>query len=88
MMKICALGDSVLKGVVSENGRYRVLDGRFSDLCAAELGISVENDGRFGSTVSGGERMLDRIISRGGLGDFDYTLLEFAGTTATITGKP
>ena len=87
MMKICALGDSVLKGVVPENGRYRVLDGRFSDLCAAELGISVENDGRFGSTVSGGERMLDRIISRGGLGDFDYTLLEFGGNDCDYNWK-
>ena len=87
MMKICALGDSVLKGVVPENGRYRVLDGRFSDLCAAELGISVENNGRFGSTVSGGERMLDRIISRGGLGDYDYTLLEFGGNDCDYDWK-
>lgn len=86
-MKICALGDSVLKGVVPENGRYRVLDGRFSDLCAAELGISVENYGRFGSTVSGGERMLDRIISRGGLGDYGYTLLEFGGNDCDYDWK-
>lgn len=79
-LKICAFGDSVMKGTVLESReplRYTLPEKSFCELSAEKLGISIDNFARFGSTVSMGEKNLIRHMA--GISQYDYTLLKFGG---------
>lgn len=51
MSEIYAFGDSVLKGVILENDKYKVCKNRFSNICENVLNIVIENKTKFGSTI-------------------------------------
>lgn len=57
MMNVTVYGDSILKGVVLENGKY-VVSRDWQERLAARCGISVTNRSRFGCTV---EKAMARI---------------------------
>ncbi len=79
MIKVCLLGDSVAKGVVLDalKGGYRLLKDNFASLCKNALGITVENLGKFGSTILYGEKSVERHSSV--IETSDYVLFEFGG---------
>ena len=54
MMHISAFGDSVLKGVILENDKYRVSKNNFASICEEVLDIKIENKAKFGSTIAVG----------------------------------
>ena len=76
--KITALGDSLTKGVVlTENNRYSVTEHSYMDIISNELGLYVENYGKFGCTVDTGSTVLER--HKEAIAASDYTFLEFGG---------
>lgn len=76
--KITALGDSLTKGVVlTENNRYSVTEHSYMDIISNELGLYVENYGKFGCTVDSGSTVLER--HKEAIAASDYTFLEFGG---------
>ena len=78
--RICAFGDSALKGTVLESEtplRYTLPDKTFTDLAAEKLGVSIDNFARFGSTVACGGKMLIRHFTQ--LPQYDFALLKFGG---------
>lgn len=84
MKKILAFGDSIMKGVVidrersiSDNIKYMVSEESFAEECSRRLGISIENFGKFGSTVTVGKKILDRHIDE--IRDAEYVFLKFGG---------
>ena len=62
MTDISAFGDSVLKGVVFENNKYKVSKNNFACLCEKLLGIKVENKAKFGSTIKTGEKSIEKTL--------------------------
>lgn len=66
MKQITALGDSIIRGVVTSssqieaNAHYSILDDSFSSRCGATLGIDIRNHGRYGNTVRNCLRELNR----------------------------
>jgi len=79
-MKICAFGDSVLKGTILESLnplQYTLPSKTFTDIAAQTLGIQIDNYARFGSTLATGEKILLRHITA--IPQYDYTLLKFGG---------
>ena len=68
MKKIISFGDSVMKGIVTgknkeEQGRsrYEISKSGFATLCAAKLGIELDNYGKFGNTVVKGVKTFPDI---------------------------
>ena len=60
MKKGIAFGDSIIKGVVldksgSDGIHYSALEDNFAEQCGKRLGLSIDNSGRFGCTVTVGE---------------------------------
>ena len=80
-MKLVALGDSIMKGVLlrSEGGRshYSLADKGIVETCAERLGGESLNLGKMGCTIEAGERILDRYIDR--FSGAAYVLLEYGG---------
>ena len=62
MSEIYAFGDSVLKGIVLENEKYKVCKNIFSNICEDVLNVVIENKAKFGSTISIGEKSFQRNI--------------------------
>lgn len=76
--KVIALGDSLTKGVVfTEDNRYSLLDGSYMNIISDELDLYVENFGKFGSTVSAADSMIDKHSDS--ISSSDYTFLEYGG---------
>lgn len=79
MKKVIAFGDSILKGICVENGRYRVNELRFTDLVSERLQLVIENRARMGSTITD----LDKMMGRAGKflqdPDYDTVFLEYGG---------
>lgn len=81
-MKLVALGDSILKGVLlnqESNGQihYALSDQNIVDRVAASLDAEVLNLGKMGCTVEAGERILDRYVGR--LEGTKYVLMCYGG---------
>lgn len=80
-MKLVALGDSVIKGVVlhkeNKGNRYSLVDKSIVEYCANKLGGESVNLGKMGCTIEVCERILDRHIDE--LTDSEYVLLECGG---------
>lgn len=62
MTDVSVFGDSVLKGVVLENNKYKVSSKRFTNICEEVLGIKIENKAKFGSTISIGEKSIEKNL--------------------------
>ena len=60
MSEIHAFGDSVLKGIILENEKYKVCKNRFSNICEDILNVVIENKAQFGSPISVGEKSFER----------------------------
>ena len=84
--KICAFGDSVLKGIVLDHtGKYKVTKNSFSNLCENAFEIKVDNWGKFGSTIRNGEVSLERYYDK--IKGHDYVLFEFGGNDCDFNWK-
>jgi lysophospholipase L1-like esterase len=71
-------GDSLLKGVALDEtrGRYATLENSVTAQCE-ELGLRVDNNARFGSTITKGWQRLTQALARGV--ECDALLIEFGG---------
>ena len=79
MSEIYAFGDSVLKGIVLENEKYKVCKNRFSNICEDILGISIENKAKFGSTINIGKNIIAKNIDLIKETNSKYVIMEFGG---------
>ena len=75
-MRISVFGDSILKGVILENGKY-IMDSDTKRRLTDDCGLDLDTHCKFGATVNVGSRLLDRELLRGEPGK--YTVLEFGG---------
>lgn len=80
-MKLAALGDSIIRGVILKaeglRERYTLSDKNIVDRCGEGLDSEVVNLGKMGCTIEAGERILDKSMSR--LEGAKYVLLEYGG---------
>lgn len=80
-MKLVALGDSIIKGVLvqseGERSRYSLADKSIVECCAEKLGGESLNLGKMGCTIEAGERILNRYLDK--MSDAQYVLLEYGG---------
>lgn len=80
-MKLVALGDSIMKGVLveseGERSRYSLADKSIVECCAEKLGGESLNLGKMGCTIEVGERILDRYLDK--MSGARYVLLEYGG---------
>ncbi|MDY3929834.1 MAG: SGNH/GDSL hydrolase family protein [Clostridia bacterium] len=80
MPDVIAFGDSVLKGVISENSKYKICSNNFAEICGKTFGIDIENGGKFGNTIIRGgkiiEKNLEKIKNNSLL---KYVIFEFGG---------
>ena len=79
MSEIYAFGDSVLKGIILENEKYKVCKNRFSNICEDVLNVVIENKAKFGSTISIGEKSFEKNLSMLDNPNVEYVVLEFGG---------
>lgn len=79
MNKILAIGDSILKGVSYENGRYCINPDRFTDILEKRLNVTVENKGRMGGTVADLGKVISHSSSLLNDPEYDTVLLEYGG---------
>lgn len=86
-MKICAFGDSVLKGVVLDNNKYKVSENSFSNICKNTLGLEIDNKAKFGSTISVGIKSVLKNIEQLKNQSFDYIIFEFGGNDCDFNWK-
>ena len=82
MKKGIAFGDSIIKGVVldkngSEGIHYSAIEDNFAEQCGKRLGMAIDNYGRFGCTVTVGEKILNRHLDQ--IVHSDFTFLEYGG---------
>lgn len=87
MTDISAFGDSVLKGVIFENNKYKVSKNSFVCLCEKLLGIKVENKAKFGSTITTGEKSIEKNIEVIKNSNSKYAIMEFGGNDCDYTWK-
>ena len=76
-MNVTVYGDSILKGVLYENGRY-VLERGWESLLAERFGLRVVNRSRFGVTLPKALARIERDCETPAEGA-EYALLEFGG---------
>ncbi|MCD7748558.1 MAG: SGNH/GDSL hydrolase family protein [Oscillospiraceae bacterium] len=76
-MAITVYGDSILKGILLENGRYVVNRG-WEERYAREWGVSVTNRSRFGCTIEKAMAVIRRDCLRPSAAG-DVAVLEFGG---------
>ena len=87
METIAAFGDYGLKGVIYENEHYRVADTSFQKICEDSFGITVENKARFGSTITRGEKILEKNLELIRECSGQYVILEFGGNDCDFNWK-
>ena len=75
-MLLSIFGDSIMAGVVQEDGRYSRCRDQFRRL-ETETDVRLDNHSSFGSTVVKGFERLNKFLCQGALGE--YTLVEFGG---------
>jgi len=76
---ISVWGDSLLRGVVFNDlkGKYETLKTSVATHCSKILGINVDNNSRFGATITRGSKSLSQALDRGLV--CDAVLLEYGG---------
>lgn len=87
MTTVYAFGDSVLRGVVLENSKYKISPKSFSNICENVLGISIENKAKFGSIANTVRNSMER--NKEGLENtnYDYVVFEFGGNDCDFNWK-
>ena len=75
-MLLSIFGDSIMAGVVQEDGRYSRCRDQFQRL-ETETDVRLDNHSSFGSTVVKGFERMNKFLRQGALGE--YTLVEFGG---------
>lgn len=77
-LKVTALGDSITKGVVlTDQDIYTVTRQSFMDMVGEKLDMDIVNCGKFGSTVSMGDKIISRHIKD--ISESNYTFIEYGG---------
>ena len=87
MTDISAFGDSVLKGVILEDNKYKVSKNSFANICEEVLGIKIENKAKFGSTISVGEKSIAKNLETIKSSNSQYVVMEFGGNDCDFTWK-
>ena len=87
MKKITIWGDSVLKGVVLEEGkdRYSLLKNSSIELTKRELDVDIKNNSKFGLTVTKAMRLIQKSLSKDELPN--YALVELGGNDCDYNWK-
>src|SRR5574344_523151 len=92
MSNIFAFGDSIMKGIVTDPTqicegtiKYKISDKSFVSRCEHDLGRPIDNLSRFGSTILGGLKYLERHFSEIQRGD--TVVLEFGGNDCNFDWK-
>jgi len=84
--RICAIGDSVLKGIVEDystgSPKYAISDKCFADICSDRLELPIRNFARFGATVNNGVAMADRYQNE--ISQSDFCVIEFGGNDCSF----
>jgi lysophospholipase L1-like esterase len=83
-MQITIYGDSLLKFVLWENGKY-LINREPLDRLAEELRLDIRNRSYFGSCVDKGLQRIRQDLGKGLAGD--YTLIEFGGNDCSYDWK-
>ena len=79
MNEIYAFGDSILKGIILEDEKYKVCKNRFSNICEEVLNVVIENKAKYGSTIAKGEESFERNLEILDNPNVEYVVLEFGG---------
>lgn len=74
---ICIYGDSLMKGTIPVQSRYKFTIGEYLDRLTQRLPLKIVNRAKFGAYVSKGESMLRQDLERSNTAR--YTLLEYGG---------
>ena len=74
---VTVYGDSILKGITLDNGKY-VVDRTAEERLARERSLDIRNLCRFGATVSKGLTLIQKDLAKNGSPE-GYALLEFGG---------
>ena len=90
MYGLTIFGDSVMKGVVLEEGKYNSSSGA-RELLEQKYAIDADNCCKFGATIEKGLAFAEKRMERGGLKP--YTMIEFGGNDsdydwAAIAAQP
>lgn len=87
MTNISAFGDSVLKGVILENNKYKVSKNNFANICEEILEVKIENKAKFGSTISIGEKSIEKNLDIIKNCNSKYVIMEFGGNDCDFNWK-
>lgn len=79
MKKILTFGDSILKGISLENGRYRTNTQNFISILGETLNVPIENKCQMGSTVMRLEKAMSRSSEALVNPDYDTIFLSYGG---------
>ncbi|MGI6316459.1 MAG: SGNH/GDSL hydrolase family protein [Christensenellales bacterium] len=79
MKNIIAFGDSIVKGVSLEDGRYRVNPQRFTTILEDRMNILIENKGQMGATVMQLGKAIKRSIETLTKPEYDTIILSYGG---------
>ena len=90
MKKIAIWGDSVLKGVVLEEGkdRYSLLKDSSIELIKREYNLMIKNNSKFGLTVTKAMRLMDKSLSKGDHPNYVLVELGANGIEPILTNLP
>lgn len=83
MNKICAFGDSVMKGIVEDCSRvagsvkYMISNLSFAEICRSRLGLDIRNYARFGGTINQGMDLVEK--HKDDVSDSRYCVIEYGG---------
>src|SRR5574344_655309 len=85
--KVCAFGDSVLKGIVfdKKTEKYQEIENNFANLSCSTFGVPITNFGKFGSTIDTVEKSFLRYYDR--LKDYKYIVFECGGNDCDYNWK-
>lgn len=88
MKKICAFGDSVMRGIVQDCShttdtiKYMISNFSFAELCTKRLGLEIYNYARFGGTINQGISLVERYGNR--VSDSNYCVVEYGGNDCSF----
>ena len=81
---ICAFGDSVMKGIVTDSHqddegkmKYRISSDGFVNKCEQLFGLKIFNYACFGSTTAQGKKYMERHLAE--IQQSDYVVFEYGG---------
>src|SRR5574344_142702 len=86
-MEIIVFGDSVLKGVILENGKYKILKESFVNICEEKLKIKINNKAKLGSTILDGKKIIENNMEIIKETSNKYVILEFGGNDCDFNWK-